>query len=59
MFTREEKVILLEAIKTKIHRTYADLEKTNNEEIKAKKQKRLEVLYSCKMKILSSKEVKK
>ena len=59
MFTREEKTLLLEAIKTKIHRTYADLEKTNNAEIIAKKEKRIELLLSCKVKILNSKDIKK
>ena len=57
MFTREEKVLLLEAIRTKIERTTKDLENTKNEEIIAKKEKRIVTLLSCKAKILNSKEI--
>lgn len=58
MFTREEKVILLEAIKAKIHNAYKDLGETNNKEIKGKKIKRIELLLACKMKIVNSKDAK-
>lgn len=57
MFTREEKNILLEAVRPKIARTLTDLENTNNEEIKAKKERRIEVLLSCKTKISCSNDV--
>lgn len=58
MFTREEKSALLEAIRYKIQQTYKTLEKTTNEEIKIKKQKRIEVFLSCKQKIIRLKNLK-
>lgn len=56
MFTREEKNLLIEAIKPKIQRAVADLENTNNPEIKVKKQKRIDLLMSCQIKIRNSKD---
>lgn len=57
MFTKEEKNILLEAIRPKLQKAVADLNNTNNEEIKAKKEKRIELLLSCRTKIIHSKDM--
>ena len=58
ILTQEEKSLILEALRYRIQRTAALIEETNNAEIKAMRERKLEALLSCRYKVATYKIIK-
>ena len=59
ILTQEEKSLILEALRYRIQRTAAAIEETNNAEIKAMRERKLEALLSCRYKVATYKIIKR
>jgi gamma-glutamyl phosphate reductase len=59
IFTQEEKSLILEALRYRIQRTAAAINETENEEIRAMRERKLEALLSCRFKVATYKIIKR
>ena len=57
ILTDLEKNLILEALRYRIQRTAALIEETNNAEIKAMRERKLQALISCRYKVATFKDV--